>query len=166
VVRTDKFLVAFFSLLIPGCLFTSPHSGGHGHSGEHNMDTVTGGLTAGPVNQQWLFTRGEAIYGSICSHCHQMNGLGIPDSIPPLANSNLFMADRLWPIRVVLKGLGGPIVVNGIAYNDSMPPIKGSDTSVAAVLTYVRNHFNGATDSIGVQEVTTYRQTLGPVGTP
>lgn len=158
------FLVAVAMALLGCNISSSGHDGHEGHGGhdesEQNLDTVSVGDTTGAITKQALMARGETLYKSICLHCHQANGKGVAGSIPPLANSDFLMAERLRPVRIVLRGLSGPIVVNGVNYNGTMPAIGGSDTSVAAVLTYVRNHFNGATDSIGVEEVRAYRDSL------
>lgn len=71
------------------------------------------------------------------------------------------MAHRKRPVGILLKGLKGEITVNGELYNSGMPAVTGSDLSVAAVLTYVRNQFNGATDSMTVEEGRLAREEIG-----
>jgi glucose/arabinose dehydrogenase/mono/diheme cytochrome c family protein len=95
-----------------------------------------------------LYNLGKEIYAKegYCETCHQSNGKGLPASgFPPLTGTKWVMGsdDRL--IKLVLKGLLGPIEVNGHKYPGQVPmtPFEGllNDREVAAVLTYVRNSF-------------------------
>ncbi len=95
-----------------------------------------------------LFIKGREIYSreGFCGTCHQPNGKGLPASgFPPLNTSNWVEGnpDRL--IKLVLKGLHGPIKVQGKTYPGQVPmtAFEGmlNDEEVAAVITYVRNSF-------------------------
>lgn len=150
------------AMLPTGCMLGS-------HDGEHskyapsgyNLNTWGGPVVPGQVQTRvMLMERGEAIYEQVCIHCHQPKGVGFGE-VPPLAESDYLMDDRIRPVGILLKGLKDTIVVNGQTYNAEMPALTGSDLSVAAILTYVRNQFNGAADSIGVGEVTAARKALG-----
>lgn len=77
---------------------------------------------------------GKQIYEQICQACHMADakgGGGAGAMIPALAN-NPRMADPAYPTIVVLKGRGG------------MPWFTDmlSEAQMAAVITYVRSHFN------------------------
>lgn len=92
-----------------------------------------------------LFAKGQGIYATYCSVCHQSTGQGLPGQFPPLAESdwvNTPGSARL--IRLVLNGIQGPITVNGQAFNGAMPPWRDllTDEAVASVLTYVRQNQN------------------------
>lgn len=80
--------------------------------------------------------------------------------LPP-AGSDYLMANRGRAIQILFSGLTGPITVNGKPYDGVMPAVEGSDPSLAAILTFVRNDFNGATDSISFSEVAAERKALG-----
>lgn len=128
----------------------------------HGLDSIGGPANAADAKTKAaLVVRGKAIYEGVCIHCHQEGGVGLTGFYPPLANSDFLMADRKRPVGVLLKGLKGPITVNGETYDSEMPAVEGSDLSIAAVLTYVRNQFNGATDSMTVDEVKQARKELG-----
>jgi mono/diheme cytochrome c family protein len=85
-----------------------------------------------------------------CSTCHQTNGKGVPGIYPPME-----MTDNPWLegsderlIKVVLKGLWGPMKLKGQMFDPSkgVPPMPGfapllSDKEVAAVINYARNSF-------------------------
>ena len=84
-----------------------------------------------------------------CATCHQASGSGTPGIYPPLnvpGNPWLAQDDRL--IKVVLKGLWGPLEINGqrLNPNNGVPPMIGfggmlTDDEVAAVISYVRQSF-------------------------
>jgi nitrite reductase (NO-forming) len=107
--------------------------------------------------------RGKGVYMQTCFVCHQMDGQGIPQQIPPLAKSDYLMADKDRSIRAVLQGMSGEIVVNGKKYNAVMTPLNNlSDPEIANVLTYVRNSFGNSGDSVSSAEVRRIRAELPP----
>ena len=82
-----------------------------------------------------------------CSQCHQANGQGAPGQYPPLAGSEWINEPEPGRIiRIVLKGLNGPITVKGQTFNAEMvawgfdPPTGLTDEEIAAVLTFVRQN--------------------------
>jgi mono/diheme cytochrome c family protein len=85
--------------------------------------------------------RGKQVYFSLCYACHQSDGRGLRGAFPPLARSDFLLADRERAIRIVLKGLAGPVTVNGFTITSAMPPQEAvlTDTQVADVLTFVYN---------------------------
>ncbi len=107
-----------------------------------------------------LFTKGREIYAreGFCATCHQPDGKGLPASgFPPLGGTGWVTGstDRL--IKLVLKGLLGPIEVNGKKYPGQVPmtPFGGllNDEEVAAVLTYVRNAFGNKAAPVSPAQV-------------
>lgn len=100
---------------------------------------------------------GEKIYNAICIVCHQPSGTGVPNTFPPLANSDFLNADKPRAIRVVTGGLQGLITVNGKSYNAAMPPQPLSDEDVANVLTYVYNNWGNTMLEVTPQEVKRHR---------
>src|SRR5438477_2517408 len=67
--------------------------------------------------------KGKGVYMQTCFVCHQPEGQGLPDQIPPLAKSD-FLASLTKEdyVRGVLLGRSGQIVVNGKSYNGVMTP--------------------------------------------
>ena len=107
-----------------------------------------------------LFKKGKEIYArdGYCNTCHQPDGKGLFSSgYPPLANSKWVDGNEDRLIKVVLKGLLGPIEVNGKKYPGQVPmtPFEGllNDEEVAAVLTYVRNSFGNQASAIQPEKV-------------
>ena len=81
-----------------------------------------------------LSGEGETLYRQICQACHMADARGGGSTgarIPALANDPR-LADRDDAIRTVLKGRGGMPAFDGVL----------TPAQTAAVLTYVRGHFN------------------------
>jgi nitrite reductase (NO-forming) len=105
------------------------------------------------------FERGRGVYMQTCFVCHQANGQGVPGQIPPLAKSDLLMADKAGAIRGVLQGRNGEVTVNGKTYNGIMIPFNQlKDEQVADVITFVRNNWGNSGDGATPQEVTAIRK--------
>lgn len=96
-----------------------------------------------------LFKLGREIYfrDAHCATCHQADGKGLVNIYPPLTPNDWLQDDERL-IKLVLKGLWGPITVNGQSYDPTkgVPPMMGyagllNDREAAAVLSYVRQSF-------------------------
>jgi mono/diheme cytochrome c family protein/glucose/arabinose dehydrogenase len=114
-----------------------------------------------------LFNQGKKIYSieGYCRTCHQPDGKGLPDSgFPPLAGSEWVSGSDERLIKLVMKGVMGPIVVNNKAYPGQVPmtPFGGllKDDEVAAVLTYVRNSFGNTGPAISPEKVKQVRKAI------
>jgi mono/diheme cytochrome c family protein/glucose/arabinose dehydrogenase/lysophospholipase L1-like esterase len=107
-----------------------------------------------------LFVQGKAIYAreGFCITCHQPDGTGVSAAgFPPLAGTKWVTGNDTRLIKLVLKGLHGPIEVLGKPYGGQVPmtPFGGmlKDEEVAAVLTYVRNSFGNQAAAITPEKV-------------
>jgi mono/diheme cytochrome c family protein len=112
---------------------------------EKKEEDVKSSLTG---SDRELFVLGKEIYAreGFCSTCHQPDGGGLSASgFPPLRGTPWVTGSPERLIKLVLKGLLGPINVAGREYPGQVPmtPFEGmlNDSEVAAVLTYVRNSF-------------------------
>jgi mono/diheme cytochrome c family protein len=79
------------------------------------------------------------------------------------------LADHERPIRIVLKGLIGPVTVNGVTFNSAMPPLETTlaEQQIADVLTYVTGEWGNKGTPYSVDEVRRVKQELqGFVGLP
>jgi nitrite reductase (NO-forming) len=81
------------------------------------------------------------------------DGKGLAGIFPPLAGSDYLKADRDRAIRIPIKGLNGPIVVNGQNYNNMMPPQNLTDEQVADVMTYVMNSWGNDDGAVSLADV-------------
>ena len=103
--------------------------------------------------------KGKQVYMSLCFACHQADGKGLPPAFPPLAGSDYMLADRERSLRIVLKGITGPMVVNGQKYDSAMPPQEAvlTDQQVADVLTYVYNAWGNKGDAFSADQAKAMR---------
>ena len=106
--------------------------------------------------------KGKQVYMGLCFACHQPDGKGLPNVFPPLAGSDFLHADHDRAIRIVLKGLSGPVVVNGATINSAMPPQEAvlTDAQIADVLTYVTNSWGNSGEPITAARVKAIRNEL------
>lgn len=114
-----------------------------------------------------LFIAGKAIYSreGFCITCHQPDGRGLSASgFPPIASTNWVNGSEERLIKLVLKGLLGPIEVLDTKYAGQVPmtPFGGmlKDEEVAAVLTYVRNAFQNKASVISPNQVKEVRASI------
>jgi mono/diheme cytochrome c family protein len=113
---------------------------------------------------QELYVKGQAIYAKegFCITCHQPDGKGLSASgFPPLAGTKWVTGNEDRLIKIILKGLHGPIAVNGQKYAGQVPmtPFGGmlKDDEVAAVATYVRNSFGNRAAPVSAAKVKAIR---------
>ena len=89
-------------------------------------------------------TDGAALFQAICQGCHMPNARGAvgAGSYPALAHDERLAAAG-YPVITVLKG------------RKAMPPLASylSDAQVAAVVNYVRTHFDNAYPDVVSQEM-------------
>ena len=104
---------------------------------------------------------GKAVYNrvGICTTCHQPDGKGMPGVFPPLAGSDWMDGDSTRQIKIVLKGLQGPIKVGGVDYNGAMMPLENllTDQEIADVLTYVQNSWGNKASAVSEGQVAKVR---------
>ena len=103
--------------------------------------------------------KGKQVCMGLCFACHQPNGQGLPGAFPPLAGSDYMQADRERAIRIILKGMTGPVTVNGKTFNSAMPPQEAvlTDQQVADVLTYISNAWGNQGDAFTSDQVKAVR---------
>ncbi len=103
---------------------------------------------------------GAKLYSLTCITCHKANGLGIPDSVPPLAESEWATGSPARMLRIVLGGMQGEIEVQGEFFNAAMPGWGGTlnDFDIAAVTTYVRKSWGNKGSAITAETVAQIRK--------
>jgi mono/diheme cytochrome c family protein len=93
-----------------------------------------------------VYKRASQLYVDNCAACHQPLGVGVPGSIPPLADNPAVTASE--PYNVLMAVLGG--LPGGGSYG-AMPSFAGrlSDQQVADLANYVRSSWGnkGATNA-------------------
>lgn len=114
--------------------------------------------------KEWVpLVEGEKLFRNKCQQCHQKDGQGVPGTYPSLVGSPWLLETQTRPIRILLKGLQGPLEVNGHTYNGSMPAFEQQldDRRIAAVLTYVRQAWGNQAEAIQADTVKSIREWVG-----
>ena len=88
--------------------------------------------------QQETYKEGAMLYKKNCANCHQDNGTGLGELIPPLANADYLQLYRPKLACIVKKGLATPIIVNGKTYTEQiMPPMPQlNEVDILNILNY------------------------------
>ena len=117
--------------------------------------------------EQEVFLKGKEIYEreGYCVTCHQKNGQGlVATGHPPLRQTKWVIENEDRLIKLTLKGIMGPMVVQNLQYDGQVPmtPFGGmlDDEEIAAVLTYVRNSFSNRASVISPEKVKTVRDEI------
>ncbi len=112
---------------------------------------------------------GQQLFTLYCSACHGVDGKGATGgTFPPLAESPWVLGDAERSVKIVLKGLTGPVDVQGKTYNLEMPP-QGAvlpDDQLAAILTYVRSAWGNQAGPVTSDQVKTIRASVTDRNTP
>lgn len=109
-----------------------------------------------------VMVAGGAIYRDQCSACHMIDGKGVPSLFPSLAESSVKGSDDpTTMIRIVLRGARSAATASEPT-SPGMPSFgwQLSDAQVAAVLSYVRNSWNGAAPAVTADMVKRERASL------
>ena len=95
-----------------------------------------------------------------CGTCHQPDGKGVDNIYPGLVKSEWLEGDPARTIKIVLKGLFGPLDFQGKRYGPEKgtPPMPGlgpllKDEEVAAVISYVHQSFGNNLPMVKTEEV-------------
>lgn len=106
-------------------------------------------------------SRGKKIYFA-CVACHQPDGSGLPNAFPPLNGSKRLLGSVDESIKIVLKGLQGPLSVNNTTYDGLMPghELLLSDRQVADVLSYTRSAWGNGGSDVTEQSVREVRKAV------
>jgi len=101
--------------------------------------------SAGGTSSVRVSSEGRQVFEEICQACHMADAKGShgAGAVVPALAGNPKLADKDYPITMLLKGRGGMPWFTEILTPDQM----------AAVITYVRSHFNAYTDEVTAQDV-------------
>jgi len=108
---------------------------------------------------------GEALFVTNCSTCHQVNGAGMRDAIPPLAGSPFVTAEPAVMASIIIRGIEGPIEVKGTTFDGKMPTFASAldDDEIAQIVNYARSRWGGGDGTIlSAQTVETLKSRYGP----
>ena len=113
--------------------------------------------TAAPAGTPGLpsILSGEQIYSIRCVQCHQADGNGLPDFVPPLRNDPVVNSPSAEQhILTVLQGLQGK-VINGKSFGGKMPSFAAelSDAEIAAVINHERTAWGNHAPPVKPEDV-------------
>ena len=97
---------------------------------------------------------GEQLYLKKCAACHQANGQGLPNPIPPLMGSGYLQGEPNDTATLVLRGKAG------------MPAFHLflSDDQLSKILTYARSAWGNSASPVTPEDVAAARKQLGDDG--
>jgi len=143
-------ITLFFGIMFWAGLYLAYFSGGFRADVFNPSQTAwAGGGAAPPVGPVDPKTLGRRVFTRNCVVCHQTTGLGVAGQFPPLAGSE-WVLEKDWHgsnhlVKILLKGLQGPVQVKGSTFNNSMPTwALLSDEQISSVLTYIRSEWGNA----------------------
>lgn len=103
--------------------------------------------------------KGQQLFSTNCSACHQESGEGLPGAFPALkGNAVVNDADATMHIHTVLFGLQGA-TVDGVKYESPMPDFGGtlSDSDIANIINYERNSWGNHGKPVTEKDVAAIR---------
>ena len=114
-----------------------------------------------------MVAKGRQLYAPLCGACHGDNGMGSSaNGCPPLAGSEWVNGSPGRLVRIISKGLTGPIQVKGQQYGSgSMPNVgdglPGSEQekaeSIAAIATFIRAQWGNKAPALKPEDVAKIR---------
>ena len=97
--------------------------------------------------------RGEEIYKTKCTVCHQTTGLGIENVFPPLSKADYLLADKVRAVAQTLNGSKLEMIVNGKKYTQEMVPQVDTKEDAVAVINWVLNNLGNKDGFVTLAEV-------------
>ncbi|MCG9792259.1 DUF7133 domain-containing protein [Flavobacterium algicola] len=116
------------------------------------------------ITEQKIISEGSSIYKTFCAACHGMDAKGIAlgekEFLAPILanNKTINEKDPQKAIKILLRGLTGPI--DGKSYTANLMPslVDNDDAYIAAVLSYVRSDFGNKARVVTPEEVAKIRK--------
>jgi mono/diheme cytochrome c family protein len=145
------FLITLFAITV----FITSCGGGSQPAADQQATTVqaTGPYADLPADIQAMMPRGEEIYKTKCTVCHQATGLGIENVFPPLSKADYLLADKVRAVAQTLNGSKLEMIVNGKKYTQEMVPQVDTKEDAVAVINYVLNNFGNKDGFVTMAEV-------------
>jgi mono/diheme cytochrome c family protein len=109
-----------------------------------------------------VLTAGGAIFKDLCSACHQQDGKGVPNMFPNLSEvATVSSQDPTTVLRVILQGAQS-VATDREPTGPEMPAFgwQLGDAQVAAVASYVRDHFGNKASAVSAGQVHKARAAL------
>ena len=115
-----------------------------------NMDRRT------QLRLQSYIANGQRLYNTYCVNCHQRDGRGLRQLIPPLRQAD-YIKDHKKVACLIKYGIQGPLRVNDILYDAPMPAQKQlRNIQIAEIMSYIGNAWGNREGLIAVKEIDPY----------
>lgn len=80
----------------------------------------------------------QIAYENRCASCHGVDGLGVKEMIPPLANSDWLVNNQDILACIIKHGVKGPMIVNGKEYDiEMLGQKKLQDIELTNIINYI-----------------------------
>ncbi|MBT8135871.1 MAG: cytochrome c [Gammaproteobacteria bacterium] len=144
-----RFLLMFITLaLLAGCSGAPVNDDEIPTTGKASSDCID--------NKDWAYTanRGATVYADNCSYCHQGNGTGKADGVPPLAGNAALTSDPERGIRMILVTRSPDVGMHGMEYDEMVGLFDElSERDIADVMTYVLSSWGNCTGPVTQDQV-------------
>lgn len=115
---------------------------------------VFGACTDSELMSMQQLSSGAKLYETHCSNCHQADGSGLAQLIPPLKHSDYLQQNYFQLPCIIKKGMVGEIEVNGKSYHQKMPGNeKLSSKEINDICLFVLQKFPEKPLSIGSDSI-------------
>ncbi|MFN8357115.1 MAG: cytochrome c [Spirosomataceae bacterium] len=92
------------------------------------------------IKREQYFVEGMELYKIHCANCHQMDGKGLQNLYPPIANSDFLTNQKQYLACGIKYGITDSLRVNGKVYTQAMPAnTQLKNIEIAEILTYIYN---------------------------
>lgn len=147
-------------LLFWGGLYLGKYSGGF-KGDVFDVNAQNGAAKAKAPKPFDPLAQGKKNFTRTCQTCHQADGKGLPGVYPPLVGSEWLLNSEERPIKILIKGMSGTVVVEGATFSGNMPAVGDwKDRDIAAVLTYVRQAWGNSAGPISEELVKKVRDEI------
>ncbi|MGB0885504.1 MAG: c-type cytochrome [Chitinophagales bacterium] len=92
-------------------------------------------------------------YEKHCASCHGVNGEGLKDLIPPLANADWLLENQDKFACIIKNGISGNLVVNGKTYNQAMDGKNLNDVQIYNIINYINQSWGNDIAVITTEDV-------------
>ena len=103
---------------------------------------------------------GKILYSQHCASCHMVDGSGVPNMQPSLADSTVLKGDPATLLRSILKGPAAVLPADRPKYGNAMAAFDTvlDDNQLADLATYVRQAFGGGASAVTPAQVAAARK--------
>lgn len=96
----------------------------------------------------------QIAYENRCASCHGINGEGVKEMIPPLANSDWLVNNQNILACVIKHGIKGPMIVNGKEYDiEMLGQKKLQDIELTNIINYINTSWGNTIPTMKNVEV-------------